>query len=152
MFKDKILLAGAAGLMGAVSDALINFLCFWLKITNETTSHFIAGIIFSSYSLNATQILMGLIGHLIAGAVIGLIPLLIYLWSGKKYPLIKGLAIGAAMWLNHVVLITSLVDRRFHNVPTESGILVELVSLSIWGIVTYGIIAKYGPQITHPLD
>lgn len=147
MFKDKLILAGTAGLIAAVVDILFDFVFFWLKITSGTTANFIAGIIFRSSNLNVTQVIVGLIAHLIAGAVVGLIPFSFYLWSGKKYPLSKGAAIGAGLWLNHVVLVSSLVERRLPWVPTVPTLLVELGSIITWGIVAFTIIAKYGDKI-----
>jgi hypothetical protein len=147
MFIDKLILAGTAGLIAAIGDVLFDFLFFWLKIASSTNAHFIANIIFRSPNINVIQVIVGLIAHLIAGAVVGLLPFICYLWSGKKYPLIKGVAIGAGLWLNHVVIVTSFVDQRFHEVPTIPTLFVNLGSLIVWGIVAYGIIAKYGDKI-----
>jgi hypothetical protein len=147
MFKDKLILAGVAGLIGNLVDELVDFLAFFLKISDSTTPHFIASIIYSSHNLNFTQLIVGEIAHLLAGMVLGIIPLICYLWTGKKYALIKGAGIGAGMWLNHVVLIPSLVDHRIHLTLSTSSLFTELVSLTLWGMISYLIIAKYGDDI-----
>ena len=147
MFRDKLILAGVAGLIGLLVDELVNLLSFLLKIIDSTTPHFIASIIYSTHSLNIAQLVIGEIAHFIAGAVLGIIPLIFYLWSGKKYSLIKGAMIGAALWLDHVVIIPSLVDHRIHLTLSTPSLFVELVSLILWGIVSYLIIAKYGDEI-----
>ena len=147
MFKDKLILAGMAGFIGVLVETSLDYLFVLLRISNATTAQFIASIIYCSHHLNFTQLIVGEIGHLIAGAVVGLIPLVLYFWSGKAYALIKGGAIGAGLWLNHVILVPSFVDPRIHLIFNTPSLLAELFALIFWGIVAYGIIVKYGGDI-----
>ena len=142
MFKDKIMIAGLAGFIGILADELLEWLAFLLKIVDSMTVHMIAGIIYSSYQLNAAQVLMGGIAHLIAGFILGIIPLSFYLWSGKNYPILKGAGIGAGLWLSHAVIIPSFVEQRIHLTPTTATLIVELIGIILWGIVSYLIVVK----------
>jgi hypothetical protein len=144
VFKDKIILAGVAGLIGIIADELIEWTTFLLKISNSITIHMIGSIIYSSPKLTATQLIVGEIAHLIAGFVLGIIPLAFCLWSGEKYPILKGAGIGAGLWLNHAVLIPSFVESRIHLIQNTPTLIVELFGIILWGIVSYSFIAKYG--------
>lgn len=139
-----------AGLLGILADELLEWTALWLNISDSMTVKMIAKIIYSTHQLNVTQLIIGEIAHLIAGFILGIIPFAFYLWSGKKSPIVKGAGIGAGLWLNHAVLIPSLVDHRIHLMPTTSTLIIELTGIIIWGIVSYSIIAKYGHQIKQP--
>lgn len=144
MFKDQFLLVGFAGLMGNLADEAGDWLAYLLKIDDSTTAHFISNIIYATNKLSPIQLVVGQFSHLISGAVLGIVPYLIYRWSGKRYPVIKGLGIGAGMWLNHVVLVPCFADQRIHILSSTASILVELVTIMLWGIVSFCIIARYG--------
>ena len=150
MLKDKIILAGMAGFFGILADELVEWTAFLLNISDSMTIRMIAKVIYSTHQLNVIQLITGEIAHLIAGFILGIIPFVFYLWSGKKYPIVKGVGIGAGLWLNHAVLIPSLVDHRIHLMTTTSTLIVELIGIILWGIVSYSVIAKYGHQITQP--
>lgn len=152
MFNDKIILAGIAGFFGILADELIEWSALLLNISDSMTIKMVAQIIYSTHQLNGTQLIMGEIAHLIAGFILGIIPFLFYLWSGKKYPVIKGAGIGAGLWLNHAVLIPSFVVHRIHLMETTSTLIVELIGIMIWGIVSYLIIAKYGRETIQSID
>jgi predicted neutral ceramidase superfamily lipid hydrolase len=143
IFQDKVILAGTAGFLGILADEFIEWLAFLLKLCDSMTIHFIGNIIFSSYFLSSTQLIISELAHLIAGFILGIIPLYFYRWSGQKYPLFKGAGIGAGMWLNHAVLIPSFVDPRIHLIQTTSALIVELIGIILWGIVSYLFIVKY---------
>jgi hypothetical protein len=142
VFRDKILLAGIAGLIGILADEVIEWGAFLLKLTDRITIHMIGSIMYSSLQLNSTQILIGEVAHLIAGFVLGIIPLVFYLWSGKEYPVLKGAGIGAGLWLNHSIFIPSFVDARIHLIPTTASLIVELIAITLWGIASYGFIVR----------
>lgn len=142
MFKDKIMIAGMAGFLGILADEFIEWLAFLFKIVDSVTIHMIGNIIFSAHQLNVPQLIIAEIAHLIAGFVLGLIPFAFYLWAGPKHSLLKGMGIGAGLWLNHAVFIPSLVDGRVHLIPTIMSLIVELIAIIVWGIVSFGFIVK----------
>jgi hypothetical protein len=149
VFKDKIILAGMAGFIGIIADELIEWPAFFFKVSDSMTVHMISNIIYSTHQLNATQLIVGEIAHLIAGFVLGIVPFIFYRWSGKKYSILKGAGIGAGFWLNHSVLIPSFVEQRIHLIQTTPTLIIELIGIILWGIVSYSIIAKYGHQVTE---
>jgi hypothetical protein len=142
VFKDKIVLAGMAGFLGILADEFIEWLALLLKICNSNTVHMISSIVYSSYQLTATQLIVGEIAHLIAGFILGIVPFIFYLWTGSKYSILKGAGIGAGLWLNHTVLIPSFVDQRIHLIQSTTSLIVELIGIILWGIVSYLVIAK----------
>ncbi len=146
MFKDKIVLAGTAGFIGILADEFIEWLAFLLKICDSNTIHMISNIIYSSHQLNATQLLIGEIAHLIAGFILGIIPFAFYYWSGGKYCILKGAGIGAGLWLNHAVIIPSFVEPRIHLVSSTATLITELAGITLWGIVSFLIIVKLDCQ------
>jgi hypothetical protein len=142
IFQDKIILAGTAGFLGILVDEFVEWLAFLLKFCDSMTIHFIGNIIYSSLFLNSTQLIISEVAHLIAGFILGIVPLFFYRWSGPKYPVLKGAGIGAGMWLNHAVLIPSFVDSRIHLIQTTPALIVELIGIILWGIVSYLFIVK----------
>jgi hypothetical protein len=142
VFKDKIVIAGMAGFIGILANQCFEWLAFLFGICDSMTVHMIGNIIYSSQQLNAAQLLVAEIAHLIAGFILGIVPFIFYRWSGKQYPILKGAGIGAGLWLNHAVLIPSFVEQRIHLIQTTSTLIVELIGIILWGIISYGIIVK----------
>ena len=138
MFRDRLILAGLAGLAGTCAEEAV----YWIPVlagvvrAKVTTGYYLASIIFAHDSPAAAQILLGELTHLISGGMLGVAVLFLLSWSGRQSVLIKGAALGAVFWLSHVILIPSFVAPRIKIEQSMAGVLLDLVALLAWGAVT----------------
>lgn len=144
MFRDRLLLAGLAGLAGALADALIHWGCVLAGLieTTATNAYYMAALIFAGENATAGQLLLGQLAHLISGGVLGVAVSFLLSRSGRRWALVKGAALGAGFWLNHVIIIPSFAAARVRMEQTAPGVLVDLLGLIAWGVVAAAIIAR----------
>ena len=76
MYRDRLIAAGLAGLLGIIPDMLIEYGSLWAGLARATTGMNLAGVIFMSGDLDLPRIIVGALAHLIAGGVLGPILLL----------------------------------------------------------------------------
>lgn len=144
MCRDRLILAGLAGLAGAAVDALIHWACVLAGLIEAaaTNAHYMAAIIFAGEKAATGRIVLGQLAHLISGGVLGATVLFLLSRSGRQWAPVKGAAMGAGYWLNHVVLIPGFVAARVMIRQTPAGVIVDLVALVAWGAVTAAVLAR----------
>ncbi len=146
--NQRMLAAGLSGVLGVLPDMAIEYGAYLLRVSHATTGLELASIIYRADQPSLAQALVGTLAHLVAGGVLGLVVLLVLTWSGERYAVPRGLCVGAAFWLNHLVLVPSFVAPRFQLTRTVSESLVYLLSLLGWGATTAYLTARWGGRMT----
>jgi len=143
MFRDRFILAGLAGLAGVIANSLVHWAAILVDVSHihGTTGYYLATIMFARARLSPAEILLGELAHLTAGSMLGLTVLLMLVWTTQTAALVKGVGLGAVMWLNHVILVPSLVATRVRLVFSATDILIDLAALIAWSsVATYVLV------------
>lgn len=135
--NDTIQKGVIAGLIGSVGDAAIHWPAYYI-IGTSPTAFYISELIFPFKDLTLTRILIGLLVHIIAGAIVGVGLTLIILQFGIDYPYYKGIGTGILLWIIHIIVIPNLVTPRPYLFRTTSETIVDLVAH-----ITYGSLATF---------
>ncbi|MFZ7103274.1 MAG: hypothetical protein ACOWWO_11560 [Peptococcaceae bacterium] len=141
--KDWIVLGAIAGFAGTLGDEVVHWTAVWSGLAKSTTGHYLSQLIFPHQPVTFPMLLMGELTHLLAGAVLGLVVVLIFMVSGLDYAVIKGAGFGAAMWIVHVVVIPNLVEPRPYIYRTYNEAVVDMLSHLVWGAIAALIIKGY---------
>jgi len=144
MYRDRLLATGLAGLAGAIADMAIHWAGVLLRLgeLHTVTGYYLAQIIFASTRVNNAQLILGELAHLLAGGTLGMAVLIMLRLSGRDYALAKGAALGAILWLNHVIIVPSFVAARISIIRSVSEVLIDLAALIAWGAVTAVILTR----------
>lgn len=148
MKDDWILLGTMAGFIGTLGDEVVHWTAVGSGLVQSTTGHYISQLIFPYQPVTLPLLLMGEFTHLLAGAVLGMAVVLIFMVSGFDYAIIKGAGFGAAMWIVHVVIIPNLVAPRPYVYRTFTEAVVDMFSHLVWGAVTALVITHYSMKKT----
>ncbi len=148
MFKDRLLLGGTAGALGILPDLAIEYGAYFLGFSHTTTGMQLAEIIFLAKSPSVGEIAIGTLAHFITGAVLGAALLMMLAWSGDRAFLLKGAGLGAALWLNHTILVPCLAAARVQLERTVPESLVDLAALLAWSMSAAWLIVRFTGEQT----
>lgn len=145
--KDDVLYKGfIAGFIGTFGDVIVQSVSH-LILKTTTTAQYIAKLAFPQGNMTFAKVAIGFWAHLIAGAFVGIVLALIFKHYGKEHPYSKGLGIGFAMWIIHVIVIPNIITTPRPLVfRTELESIVDLTAHSAFGLFTAWIILKMKVQ------
>jgi hypothetical protein len=91
---------------------------------------------FPGKKINLARYFISEFCHLSAGALVGVTLLLIFKYSGEKYPYDKGIGFGIFMWIIHVVVIPNIIKfPRPIVFRTELESVVDLLAHLAFGFI-----------------
>jgi len=123
------------GLLGSLGDSIIHSLGFFILGTT-TTYHYISQMIFPYQEITMVRFLFSFFTHLYSGAFVGIILAIIYRLIGYDYAYLKGMGLGLAFWIIHVIVIPNVVPARPYLFRTEVEAFVDFIAHIVYGGVT----------------
>ncbi|KJS86959.1 MAG: hypothetical protein JM58_05395 [Peptococcaceae bacterium BICA1-8] len=129
MIKDGVI----SGLLGSLGDALIHAPAY-LILGTSMTAHYISQLIFPFEEVTIIRFSIGFFTHFLAGAMVGIALALVFKFTGKDYPYLKGIGIGLLLWIVHVAIIPNIVDPRPYLIRTPLESIVDLIAHTSYGI------------------
>lgn len=142
--RDTITIGAIAGLISTTVMTVIvwavrllghQFITPW-----ETATH-----IFLVRRLIHTPIgyLVGFTGNFTLGAIFGVIMAYILRFTGKDFYILKGIGLGAVVWLTSIGFFMHLLSIRIEGRSDPLSNLMAIIEFNIMGIITSYIIQKY---------
>jgi len=142
--NDKFFLGSFAGVTGAMVMVIFDFLLNLLPNINIK-------LIFGLSALFVPETLKGtlqggfiaFIAHMICGAIIGFIILLLFDWTGYDRPLLKGGLMGVGFWF-----LTCGILARILNLNMQDKFIDNILNMLIhipYGVTAGWIIYRYRP-------
>lgn len=92
-----------------------------------------------SHTNSPWDFVFSILGDFIAGAFMGFIITFIFERTNYHYLWIKGLGIGAVLWIVHVCALPKLWEPKLLTLMTQSTVYISFFTHVGWGLV-YGII------------
>lgn len=140
---DDLVVKGMwAGIIGALGDAIIHKLSYFIFHTS-TTAQYIASLIFHKAKFTDLEYIVGFLVHSTAGAVVGIFLALIFKYFGEKYAYIKGIGLGVFMWIVHIVIIPNIITApQAYIIRTAPETLVDLFAHLTFGMLTTTVLLK----------
>lgn len=148
MIRDKLILAGAAGVAGGIIKAVIIQIAFYLGFSKVTLTSFAASLFLPAGLLTtAGGTVVGLVTHLLC-SILFFLPFSYALEiTGPDYHFSKGLGFGGAVWLVNIGLIAYFTPC-LSLVRTDTGTLLSfLVGHLAYGITAAFIAVTYGYRV-----
>lgn len=140
--KDRFIVGSLAGMAGAAVMALINFI---INLVPGLNMELIFGVstLFVPKTLQGTLqgAAIGLIAHMICGALVGMVMLGVLEVSGYDYIQLKGAILGLFLWF----LLSGLLGRAL-ELGMQDKFIDNLLFILIhipFGITTAWLIKKY---------
>ena len=141
--NDTIQKGIIAGLIGSVGDAAIHWPAYFI-IGTSPTAFYISELIFPFKDLTLPRILIGMLVHIGAGALVGVGLALIIKSFGIDYPYYKGIGVGFLLWIIHVAVIPNLVAPRPYLFRTTTEAIVDLTAHIVYGsLAAFFLVRSY---------
>lgn len=151
MVRDNLVLGATAGVVATVVMDVLVPMARVLGFKVLPAWDAAAGVLLSrDLGGTASWLFVGWVAHLLAGGIAGTVLSYLFVLTGQRFALLKGLGLGGALWLFSLgVLLPALgisPELRFNAAATIFG----LVSLSVWGVVAAALLAFYLRQEFRP--
>ncbi len=140
--KDPFIYGFIGGVLGTLADEVVHWSAVFLSIVQSTTGHYFSQLMFPHQEVILSKLLLGEVGHNIAGGILGIFMAFIFYFFGFRYALIKGIGLGIALWIVHVAIVPNLVSPRPYIFRTFNEALTDLAAHFIWGLFTSYFILK----------
>jgi hypothetical protein len=143
--RDTITIGFIAGTLATLVMTtyywLLRLLGFKFITTWETAAH-----IFLNGNLLKTPIgiLTGFLAQFVLGALFGIIVAYTLRFTGKDYYLLKGVGVGAVIWLGSVGFFMRFLHIALHGRGQPLTNLLTIIDFIVIGIISSTIIARYG--------
>ena len=132
--QDTIKSGITAGLLGTLADSAVHWSLFFILGTT-TTAHYIYQLIFPFAEPTMTRLLIGVLVHFVAGALVGVVLLLLYKQFGWDAPYYKGIELGVALWVVHIAVIPNIVSPRPFLFRSVLETVVDLIAHIVYGFI-----------------
>jgi hypothetical protein len=121
-------------LAGAVAGSLLGIVLQWLGLTDRTFHDLAQVFILSRVHPGTLGFLVGILAHFGVAGLFGAIFAHFIVTTNRKYIIVKGLFVGATMWLLFVGLGNYFRLPVFSNMPPSSALAIWLCSAA-YGLV-----------------
>jgi hypothetical protein len=143
MTKDTIILGALAGLLANIPKTIIAWIFHSFGLLRYTFIHIAAGyFVPAEFIDNPVSLLTGFIADFTTAAFLGVIMLLIIRWSGTDYAELKGLGMGAFLYIIFYGAFMALDITRASLLTPLPNLLLFFPHI-IYGAATCWIIKKY---------
>ncbi|ATW24817.1 hypothetical protein [Candidatus Formimonas warabiya] len=132
--RDTVLRGTIGGLIGTAGDDIIHLLGY-LFFRASMTEHYISQLLFPFAEVTALRFMYSIIIHFLAGALAGVILVMIFQRFGMDYPYLKGVGFALALWTVHVAVIPNLVSLRPILLRADWEVLFDLISHGVFGFL-----------------
>lgn len=138
-------------MLGSLGDGLVHISAHYLLGTS-TTAQYISQLIFPFKELTVFRFVVGFIAHLFTGGILGIGLMIIYNYFRSDYPYFKGVGLGIASWLLHVIVIPNMVAPRPFLFRNETEVVVDFIAHMVFSViaVTYLVRIKRNQESVSP--
>jgi hypothetical protein len=142
--RDTITMGTIAGLISATILSLFLGIVRLLGFKFITISETAASVILNRDLIHAPiGYLVGYLVHFTLGAVFGIVVGYTLRITGKDFYLLKGIGIGAVVWLVSIGFFMRLLHIELQGRSSPLSNLMAILEFNIMGIITAVIIKKY---------
>jgi hypothetical protein len=145
---DPYLLGSTLGFLLVIPYLSLDYLLSLIFKSNPIPLY--SSMLIMTHTAILLDFALGITGDLIAGAFMGFIITIILERTNYHYLWVKGLGIGAVLWIVHVCVLPKLWEPQLLTLMTRPTIFIAFVTHVLWGLA-YGMILGYvRKQLKNP--
>ncbi|MHB1419102.1 MAG: hypothetical protein ACYCX4_05855 [Bacillota bacterium] len=140
--NDPLVYAFLSGAVATLITVVIYISAILLGVVKYTGGHYLASLVFPDVEIDFPKLVMGELVHTLAGGTLGLLLLATFI-TGVKFALLKGIGLGAVLWIIHVLVVPHFAAPRINLFRTFEEATVDLAAHTAWGFFTALLILKF---------
>ncbi len=142
--EDTFLITLIAGIPATILEMIIHWTLFLTKITSQNPSLFHARLLTNRINVSTSEVILGIIGNLVAGGAFALLIILFLKYTGVDYALLKGTLIGLINAMIQFYILTRLfTPDPTPIIPSSITIWAVYIVYSGWGTLVAYIATRY---------
>ena len=142
--RDTITIGTIAGMIATVVMALFNLLIRLIGFKFITTWETASNIFLNQQLIHtSTGYFVGLLAQFILGSLFGIAIAYTLRLTGKDFFILKGIGVGAVIWLASVGLFMKLLRIEIQGRSDPLSNIMAVIEFNMMGIISATIIAKY---------